>query len=565
MRDRAGHVRREPEAVAPDQHVSPEAADPLRRIHDLQERAGNAAVAAMLGVQPRLQVGAVHDPAEAEADRIASQVLRHLDAGGAAAAPAQPTAGVARQVRRKAGQADASTAAGHGRDGGEALPETAAAIDRARGGGSTMDATTLGRMESAFGTDLSGVRVHTDGQAAQLSRDLNAKAFTTGNDVFFGAGEYKPGTRGGDEILAHELTHTVQQTGGARRIHRWNLSTPDWGTTKEIKTLTSGQAVLFLEDRTKDKIVVKRDDENVGLMKLAADLQMGINGTPTVTQKGLAGNDRLALVNLLQSGDVLSQPSFANLGAQGHLKSENGVAPAPFPGQTPYEQGQSEMLWNFTRKGNLVAMGFAPGESAADLAKTDDSGGSRFRNLLLDAGYVFDLGLVTAVDFFMNNADRVLTGNLGNWFVDAKKANVLIDSVDKETGRTWKGGDIAFDTMQYLGPSKIASGESARECLRGLLNGMTDKGGDTGAFAWSKGPGPGGGTVGDFIVQHLTAGLLEGRKRLLKKYGKKTKDKKAMMAVAEMRSKEDQKKGQLGGDGYGDVLEERIQALKSQT
>ena len=69
-------------------------------------------------------------------------------------------------------------------------------------------------MEQGLGVDLSGVRLHTDGEANALSRSLNATAFTTGRDVFFRDGAYQPGDFRGRELLAHELTHVVQQSGG---------------------------------------------------------------------------------------------------------------------------------------------------------------------------------------------------------------------------------------------------------------------------------------------------------------------------------------------------------------
>ena len=70
------------------------------------------------------------------------------------------------------------------------------------------------QMEGAFDVDLSAVRIHTGSQAASLSRDLGAHAFTTGQDIFFGHREYDPGSIKGRELLAHELTHVVQQGSG---------------------------------------------------------------------------------------------------------------------------------------------------------------------------------------------------------------------------------------------------------------------------------------------------------------------------------------------------------------
>ena len=94
-------------------------------------------------------------------------------------------------------------------------PDLEASINQARGGGQAMAKNIRHPMEQAFGTDFSGVKVHTDGQSDQLNRSIQARAFTTGQDVFFRQGEYNPGSRGGQELLAHELTHVVQQNKSA--------------------------------------------------------------------------------------------------------------------------------------------------------------------------------------------------------------------------------------------------------------------------------------------------------------------------------------------------------------
>lgn len=90
------------------------------------------------------------------------------------------------------------------------------AIQSQRGGGQPLGKGVKGAMESAFGADFSGVRVHTDTQSDQLNQSIQARAFTTGSDVFFRQGAYNPDSRGGQELLAHELTHVVQQ-GAAQR------------------------------------------------------------------------------------------------------------------------------------------------------------------------------------------------------------------------------------------------------------------------------------------------------------------------------------------------------------
>jgi hypothetical protein len=101
-------------------------------------------------------------------------------------------------------------------DDAEVAPEIEEAIQRARGGGQALDSGVRAQMEPALGADFSGVRVHTGSEADALNRKLNARAFTTGKDVFFRQGAYSPDSSSGRELLAHELTHVVQQAGGAR-------------------------------------------------------------------------------------------------------------------------------------------------------------------------------------------------------------------------------------------------------------------------------------------------------------------------------------------------------------
>ncbi|MBD2524538.1 DUF4157 domain-containing protein [Nostoc sp. FACHB-133] len=98
-------------------------------------------------------------------------------------------------------------------DGGmAATQDLEASINQARGGGQPLANNIREPMEQAFGADFSRVKVHTDTQADQLNQSIQAKAFTTGQDVFFRQGAYEPGSGGGQELLAHELTHVVQQT-----------------------------------------------------------------------------------------------------------------------------------------------------------------------------------------------------------------------------------------------------------------------------------------------------------------------------------------------------------------
>jgi|GEM_PF-2906629 len=104
------------------------------------------------------------------------------------------------------------------RDGGEKDVGDPEAIRSQLGSGHSLDGGTRQRMEKGFGVSFSGVRVHTGAQAESLSESMNARAFTVGNDIAFGAGEYSPGTLVGDALIAHELAHTVQQGNGTAQV-----------------------------------------------------------------------------------------------------------------------------------------------------------------------------------------------------------------------------------------------------------------------------------------------------------------------------------------------------------
>lgn len=96
---------------------------------------------------------------------------------------------------------------------GRAHPDVEQTIARTRGGGGSLDSGVADRVGSKLGDDLSDVRVHTDDTADKLANSVSARAFTTGSDVYFAKGEYNPGSGSGDQLLAHELSHVVQQRG----------------------------------------------------------------------------------------------------------------------------------------------------------------------------------------------------------------------------------------------------------------------------------------------------------------------------------------------------------------
>ena len=116
-----------------------------------------------------------------------------------------------------------------------------------RGGGSPLSANLRAEMEARFGVSFDAVRLHKDGEAGQLNEDLRARAFTHGTDIYLGASQPDITTGEGKRLLAHELTHVVQQTGGKPRSGTTTqpVQSPTGNTVQRFlgkkKALTSSQ------------------------------------------------------------------------------------------------------------------------------------------------------------------------------------------------------------------------------------------------------------------------------------------------------------------------------------
>ena len=181
-----------------------------------------------LPIQAKLKVGAVDDPLEHEADRVADQVMR-MPAREVAATPAAP------QLSRKCAECEheeklqkkeAATAA-------PALSEAPASVHATlRSPGQPLDAATRAYFEPRFGYDFSQVRVHTNEQAFSSAKTVNAHAYTVENRIVFGSGAWSPRTDAGRRLLAHELAHVVQQ-GGPYMVRRTVLYPEPTVTTED--------------------------------------------------------------------------------------------------------------------------------------------------------------------------------------------------------------------------------------------------------------------------------------------------------------------------------------------
>ena len=156
-------------------------------------------------VQPKLMINAPGDSNEREADQVAEQVMQTPEPeqknSTESAVNEYSRAVVRNGLQRKDDGSDVS--------GGMAAPADVHQV--LSSGGSQLDPSVRAYMEPRFGRDFGGVRVHTDNRAAESARGINARAYTQGNNVVFGEGQYAPDTAEGKRLIAHELTHVVQQ------------------------------------------------------------------------------------------------------------------------------------------------------------------------------------------------------------------------------------------------------------------------------------------------------------------------------------------------------------------
>jgi hypothetical protein len=236
-----------------------------------------------LSIQAKLMVGPAGDSYEQEADRVAAQVLS-MPVPDSAAAAAAGSASAPLAVQREGG--------GAGFAAGDDIERS---IASQRGSGAPLPNATRDFMEPRFGSDFSSVRVHSDGNAHNLNQAIGARAFTTGQDIFFRQGEYQPSSGAGQELLAHELTHVVQQAGSVQRkpsrTARTRAATPAVTQTAAGQVL---QAKLMDVKDFKERTSVKRSSRPKELEKVDVALKK-------IEQSGL---DHILLTDLLGAIDA---------------------------------------------------------------------------------------------------------------------------------------------------------------------------------------------------------------------------------------------------------------------
>lgn len=166
-------------------------------------------------IQPRLKIGPVNDRYEQEADRIADQVMNITDSQLSGIRPIEQSA--TNPVQRLCTQCEEEEEMvqpkSKSNEQVSAPADVSSGIEGLTSGGHSLPQKSKAFFEPRFGQDFSQVKIHTSDHAERLAGAINARAFTYGNHIVFGRGEFQPDTDSGKRLMGHELTHVVQQAG----------------------------------------------------------------------------------------------------------------------------------------------------------------------------------------------------------------------------------------------------------------------------------------------------------------------------------------------------------------
>ncbi|MEH2222251.1 eCIS core domain-containing protein [Nostoc sp.] len=232
--------------------------------------------------QTKLTVNQPGDIYEQEADSVAQLVMQRMS---------EPVQSIQRealpeeedQLQMKS-LADSVTPLVQRQGGGRtaATSELETSIQQARGNGQPLADDIKHPMEQAFGADFGSVRVHTDAQSNRLNESIQARAFTTGQDVFFRQGEYSPGSNAGKELLAHELTHVVQQNGSAVQPKSLHVAPKENKLQTKVPTTSAGHGLAI---QLRENFQKPSDEDNQKNLESKTDTENGEQQNQAKTEK----------------------------------------------------------------------------------------------------------------------------------------------------------------------------------------------------------------------------------------------------------------------------------------
>ncbi len=184
-------------------------------------------------------------------------------------------------------------------------------INNSRGTGTPMDKQTSSFMENMFGTDFSNINIHTNNSSVQLNNQLNSQAFTVGNDVYFNSGKYNPSNNDGKRLLAHELTHTIQQGTGIQPM----IQKDDEETAEESSSGSSTPLSDLVTGIVREQL--SNSSMRGHLSSLGTALQgLAVEGATGEGEQLGASAERLAALGIsgafeMTAGAILNDPEFA--------------------------------------------------------------------------------------------------------------------------------------------------------------------------------------------------------------------------------------------------------------
>ncbi len=538
----------------------------------LQRTIGNRATGQLL--QAKLKLGPAGDRYEQEADQVAKQVVaasrqpdvqradldeEDLQAKPLAAGISQvqrdsryagvsysrpeprptPKAFVAPQqkpkVQREEMEDELQASANHGMEGGDVDTDVARSIQSAKGGGQPLHDGVRSSMEKGFGADFGGVRVHTGGQADALNRSLNARAFTTGKDIFFGKGQYNPGSTGGQELIAHELTHTVQQ--GAAGVQRseetiqraLEFENTDWNSVTSTQFNGGGAGGVFVmyDNSQEGPIVVKS-------AKLGADQEgnriFAELFESSITNQGLseAGDGKKAWA--LQTPSV----RFANQNEVGEIIAAINRTVGPENIDPESKMGKAfAAIQNLQNTTSIYS--YAEGEDFTTYYRDTDKKKKERKKVVSklweNPGMMTLLGRTAALDIFMGNDDRLLSNfNPDNFMVHITKGRQVMSLIDNSDGiRSQFTGEenvfsaweriVAVGTDPYFPVRLLAAGDTggiATHIVSVIINQSLSNNGSGAAEDIRGGMARPLEKNRQMMIQNFTTGLEEARNSLLR-------------------------------------------------
>jgi hypothetical protein len=512
-------------------------------------------------VQPKLAIGQPNDKYEQEADRVASQVVQRINNPQPLQREEMPEEEEELQMKPESGtiqreeipeeeELQMKSLLQRQSDEMTASPELETSIETAKGSGQSLADNIREPMEQAFGADFSGVKIHTDSTSNQLNQSIQAKAFTTGQDIFFRQGAYQPESRGGQELLAHELTHVVQQSGysihahpftknvdrqnipsinlsnynSSAKLQRFSLSkdpsNPQLNiaeNTENVELSKSGAIGIFkFRDETNSPLIVKPDPYkgSVAELSFSSDFHKKIAGAEAPMIRKSSQQEFNDIKTVINSKKMDWQEAFKYRNKPWHDTADS------------LQKHYNDM---FNASGYALLMSTVKGDEFEHIKQNDIL---KAKQLLQKSSYLNQIGMVHAIDLFFGNTDR-FTGNLGNWLTDSDNIIGAIDNVNTNGGEGIFGTNFRTDADEYKKLAKNEIDNTVAEVVEFFIQEIWEPDGASGSEDDTLGEISGSeddtskenstskeiNRQYNYMYTHIKAGLIVGKKKIIHKLG----------------------------------------------